>query len=127
MKRRSTPSQQQIHQLLLESAAPLSHDQIEVALKGQMDRVTIYRILHRFEEDGLLHKVVSDDGKTYFALCRKCSNKNHHHMHLHFRCERCGKIECMPEEMMLRLPEGYVPAHANLFVSGYCRQCNTAV
>ncbi len=124
MKRRSTPTQQLVHDLLHQSIAPLSHDQIEKALQGQMDRVTIYRILHRFEEDGMLHKVVGDDGKTYFALCRNCSERKHHHIHLHFKCEQCGRIECLPDEMTLKLPKGYKLAHANLFVSGFCNRCN---
>ncbi|HYF03513.1 MAG TPA: transcriptional repressor [Patescibacteria group bacterium] len=124
MKRRNTPAKQAIFSLLEESKTALSQDAIEQKLAGQMDRVTIYRVLHSFCEDGLTHRITSDDGKYYFALCRKCNGKHHLHNHFHFRCLQCGKVECLKEEVEVTVPNGYTLENANCWLSGYCKDCS---
>ena len=69
MKRRNTPAKNAILTLLNQAGTALSQDMIEEKVKGEMDRVTIYRVLNSFCEDGITHKVLADDGKYYFALC----------------------------------------------------------
>ena len=84
MNRRNTPSKEAVLQVLQKSKDALSQDMIEEQLTGKIDRVTIYRILNRFCEDGITHKIVADDGKKYFALCRDCEHTpEHHHDHIH--------------------------------------------
>jgi Fur family ferric uptake transcriptional regulator len=124
MIRRNTPSKQMVLQLLEASSSALSQDILEQQVKDKMDRVTIYRVLNRFCEDGIAHKIVSDDGKYYFALCRGCKQDHHSHEHVHFRCVRCQKVECLPGKLNPKLPEGYQPVYANYWVSGYCKSCS---
>ncbi|RNI33256.1 transcriptional repressor [Rufibacter immobilis] len=124
MKRRNTPSQQAILAMLNATNSALSQDQIEQKLKGEVDRVTIYRVLNRFCEDGMAHRIVSDEGKFYFALCRTCEHHHHTHDHFHFRCLGCQRVECLPEQVSLSLPNGYQVAQVNCWVSGYCAGCN---
>ncbi|MFB9865446.1 Fur family transcriptional regulator [Rufibacter immobilis] len=124
MKRRNTPSQQAILAMLNAANSALSQDQIEQKLKGEVDRVTIYRVLNRFCEDGMAHRIVSDEGKFYFALCRTCEHHHHTHDHFHFRCLGCQRVECLPEQVSLSLPNGYRVAQVNCWVSGYCAGCN---
>ncbi|WP_207433151.1 Fur family transcriptional regulator [Sabulibacter ruber] len=123
MKRRNTPAQQAILAMLKSSPSALSQDMIEQQLKGEADRVTIYRVLNRFCEDGLTHRIVSDDGKSYFALCKKCEKHHHAHDHFHFRCVHCQKVECLEEEVKASLPAGYSALNVNCWVSGYCAEC----
>lgn len=101
----------------------MSQDMIEEKMKGNVDRVTIYRILNSFCEDGIVHKVVSDEGKNYFALCNKCDKENHYHDHFHFKCIKCQKVECLMEEVTIKLPKGYQSENVNCWVSGYCSDC----
>lgn len=124
MKRRNTPAKQAVLELLKASGTALSQDIIEEKTKGQMDRVTVYRILQGFCEDGIVHKVMSDDGKQYFAMCMSCGEHHHHHNHFHFRCMGCNKVECWKDELSIKIPRGYKVAHANLVLSGLCSQCN---
>ncbi|GAA4312230.1 Fur family transcriptional regulator [Nibribacter koreensis] len=125
MKRRSTPTQQSILSLLQTAGSALSQDMIEQKLKGEADRVTIYRVLNRFCEDGITHRIVSDDGKYYFALCRSCEKHHHTHDHFHFKCVTCLRVECLPEQVKLTLPQGYKAEQVNCWVSGYCASCQT--
>ncbi|WP_024479720.1 Fur family transcriptional regulator [Cellulophaga baltica] len=96
MNRRNTPTKEAILKLLLSSRKALSQDAIERALTININRATIYRVLNRFCEDDIIHKIVAEDGKQYFAICKKCENRaavlQHH---FHFRCLSCDTIECL--------------------------------
>lgn len=123
MNRRNTPSKQLVFQLLEKSGSALSQDVLEKKVKGKMDRVTIYRVLNRFCEDGIAHKIVSEEGKFYYALCRSCTEDHHSHEHLHFRCLQCQKVECLTHNLRPKLPDGYQALISNYWVSGYCKDC----
>lgn len=124
MKRRNTPAKNTILTLLNQAGTALSQDMIEEKVKGGMDRVTIYRVLNSFCEDGITHKVLADDGKYYFALCKSCSSNDHSHDHFHFRCLRCQKVECLHETVKVKLPDGYIQKNINSWVNGYCNSCS---
>ena len=125
MRRRSTASKTEILETIKKSGSALSHDMIQARISPEIDRATIYRVLNRFCEDGDVHRVVGDDGKQYFALCRNCGEKKqvHSHRHVHFRCLRCNKVECLETEVSVPLPKGYVAKMNNLVVSGFCDSC----
>lgn len=125
MKRRNTKSKSDVLALLQNSESALSHEIINEKLK-EIDRATIYRVLNRFCEDEIVHKIVGDDGKQYFALCVNCNQKKHkhHHNHFHFRCLDCGKVECLPEKVNIPLPKGYTSESFNCLISGYCDDCS---
>lgn len=108
-----------------ESGTALSQDMIESRIKSRMDRVTIYRVLNSFCEDGILHRITSEEGKNYYALCDSCEEHHHHHNHFHFRCLGCSVVECLDEEVHVPLPKGYSLENINCWVSGYCKNCRT--
>ena len=123
MKRRNTPAKNAILTLLKSANAALSQEMIEAEVKGEMDRVTIYRVLNSFCEDGITHKILADDGKYYFALCLNCEEENHRHEHFHFRCLNCRKVECIDEHISINLPQGYKKQQVSGWVTGYCDAC----
>jgi Fur family ferric uptake transcriptional regulator len=123
MKRRNTPAKTAVLNILEQAKSAMSQDSIESMAKGEMDRVTIYRVLNRFCEDGITHRVLADDGKYYFALCRSCEGENHNHDHFHFRCLGCSKVECLTQHVTVVMPEGYRQTAISSWVTGYCRNC----
>ncbi|RYE25227.1 MAG: transcriptional repressor [Sphingobacteriales bacterium] len=123
MKRRNTQSKQIVLDILKGAGTALSQDSIEEQIGESMDRVTIYRVLNRFCEDGIAHRITSDEGKYYFAICNGCAEGKHKHNHIHFRCTHCSRVECIKGELPITLPEGYSTEHFNCFVSGRCRAC----
>ena len=126
MKRRQTKSSKLVLSILSESEIALSHQIIQEKTDNALDKVTVYRILNRFVEDGLVHQVLGDDGINYYALCSDCDDQDHHHDHFHFRCTDCGKVECLDNEIKLTLPKKYKAQTINAVVSGSCANCYSA-
>ena len=123
MNKRNTKSKQLILESIKSAHSAVSQESLQEKLGSSVDRATIYRVLNGFCEDGIVHKVIADDGKQYFAICVNCAGKKHHHNHFHFRCLNCGKLECLPSELTVGLPSGYSAVNFNGVVSGYCGVC----
>jgi len=126
MKRRNTPTKDAVLKILTDAGKALSQDTIEKKVELAIDRVTIYRVLNRFCEDGIVHRIVADDGKQYFAICINCNEKKHNDFHFHFRCVQCQTIECLPEQVHFSLSESYKIQGVNCIISGVCKSCTTS-
>lgn len=124
MRRRNTPSKEAVLELLMNSKKALSHEAIEQKIDIDIDRATIYRVLNRFCEDGLVHKIVAEDGKQYFAVCMKCDENSFTDNHFHFRCTNCQSIECLPEAVQFSIQEGYEVKSVNCVLTGICKECS---
>lgn len=126
-KLRHTESREEILSLFLMHQTALSQPEIEKAITV-CDRVTIYRTLTAFLENGILHKVLEDAGAMRYALCKTqhCSEHTHHHDHVHFKCEDCGDTTCVEEVKILvpTLPSGFKVKESNLLIQGVCPKCN---
>lgn len=123
---RLTGSREDILQAFLEEENALSHSDLEGKFGERFDRVTIYRTLKTFLDKGLLHKVLDDVGGTKYALCREdCSQKKHHHDHIHFKCCKCGNTTCIESVHIpeFSLPDGYKRQEINILVQGICPNC----
>jgi Fur family ferric uptake transcriptional regulator len=108
------------------SNSALSHADIVDYFNKKFDRVTIYRTLTSFEENGLLHKIPDDSGIAKYALCHHEQNVHaHDDNHVHFKCSKCSKIECLHtiEIPKLSLPKKYKMTNANLLIEGICAAC----
>jgi Fur family ferric uptake transcriptional regulator len=105
----------------------LTHSDLEQYFDKKFDRVTIYRTLTSFLENGLLHKIPDDSGVAKYALCHhEGIEHTHDDHHVHFKCKKCEKIECLHslEIPKLHLPKKYKMENANLLIEGICAVCN---
>ena len=126
IKRRNTTAKDSVLRLLSNSTKALSHEAIARQIEPVINRTTIYRILNRFCEDGIAHKVVGGDGKQYFSVRGNCGGHVLPEHHFHFRCTNCQTLECMDEEVEFSLPEGYRLEASNCLLTGTCRKCSLA-
>ena len=55
-------------------------------VKGDMNKTTVYRILDRLEQDGIIHSFNGKDGLKWYAKCEGCSAHKHSDTHPHFQC-----------------------------------------
>ncbi|WP_076455589.1 Fur family transcriptional regulator [Zobellia uliginosa] len=123
MKRRNTPTKQAVLSVLSSSTKAMSPDAIKKKIDVSIDRATIYRVLNRFCDDGVLHRVVADDGKQYFAMCQKCDENEKPLQHFHFRCTHCETIECLPLPVNYTIAKGYEVKNVNCVLIGVCKDC----
>lgn len=124
---RHTGCREEVLDAFMSADYALAHHDIEERLKDSFDRVTIYRTLKTFVDKGILHKVLNDEGGLKYALCREtCGHQEHHHDHVHFKCEQCGQTSCLDNVLIpaVHLPSGYHRKETNLLIQGVCAQCN---
>lgn len=99
---RRTPVRVAVLEVLVRGARPLSVTQILSKLKG-VDTVTVYRTLNTFARKKLVHRVRGEDRSWLYALSD--SEIRPEHLHPHFVCDECGKVECLGEA---EIPGGFV-------------------
>jgi Fur family ferric uptake transcriptional regulator len=128
-KLRNTEIRREILTLFLETGYALSHQYIEKKLEAKFDRVTLYRTLKAFEENGLVHRIANNKDTIEYALCKDdCHAENHKHSdhHAHFRCDVCRKTYCLEGVGIpdFHIPKGFKANEFQLLVNGICDKCN---
>lgn len=127
-KLKNTNCREEVLALMLSNEHALSHSDIERQVDPAIDRVTVYRTLRTFLDKGLIHKVLDDGGATKYALCHDCSLGEHHHEHVHFKCNQCGQTTCLEDIKIpaVPLPKGFKTQEKNLLIQGTCGGCTNA-
>ncbi len=122
---RLTDGRRSILDIFLNNPVALSHASIEEKLPN-FDRVTIYRTLYSFVENGILHKVLDDGMASKFALCHTCHDHKHTHQHVHFKCEICLDTTCLEKTRIpsFVMPDGFLAHEIGLLVQGICPKCS---
>ena len=121
---RITDCRMDVLEMFLRSTHALSFRDLEDEL-DTYDRVTLYRTLNSFIDKGVLHRIPDDSGFASYGICHDtCSPEKHHHDHVHFKCDNCGNIECLPKFHVPKIDiPGYKVHEANLIMSGLCDSC----
>lgn len=91
------------------------------------DRITLYRTLKTFQENGLVHSIDDGTGAPKYALCEiGCECDVDRDLHVHFHCRICTETFCLPKYKIppLALPEKFKAEEANLVVKGICSKCD---
>lgn len=124
---RKTVARIKVLEYLLKQNSAISQPELEKNVNDIGDRVTLYRILHSFEENGIVHKVLDSSGTFRYALCvhDNCSNESHQHEHIHFDCEVCGTVRCLDNVFLpdIQLPENYKVSEIQFIAKGTCPSC----
>jgi Fur family transcriptional regulator, ferric uptake regulator len=123
---RNTAARTAILELVQQSDVALSQPAVQHALNGLCDRVTIYRVLDRLVEEGLIHKIVNVNGVVNYAACNTCTHQ-HTHQHVHFSCRICNELTCLNQVIpTFELPSGFIQEETFFTISGVCNNCQSA-
>ncbi len=124
-KTRNTKHQKAVLDLLKNAEKALTADEIREQLEDHINKTTVYRMLDRFVEAGKIHFVTGQNGKSFYALCKTCNEEppQHIHNHLHFQCEVCGNVECLPNTVKVPQLPGYNIRETQLLIIGTCKRC----
>ena len=127
---RVTLARVQVLATLLDAEQALTHTEVQRRLDDTagvdaFDRVTLYRVLEWLTEQGLAHRVSSDDRVFRFSA----QPQAHAGSHGHFKCLRCERMICLPAgdgldgAVRSLLPPGYAGERVELTVLGHCADC----
>ena len=119
-----------LNQFILTDYA-LSYSDIDSMIKRKLDKVTIYRTLKSFEENGIIHEVVDGSSQVKYALCNSnsCSSEHHNDTHIHFKCNDCQKTYCIDDIMIpkIKLPQEFQLESQSVFIQGKCEKCKSTI
>lgn len=116
-----------ILQALVDSVKPLSADELlsREGIQEEMDLVTVYRCLKKFEDSDLVTRLEFGDGVARFELTFE---SGHHHHHV--VCRKCHKVEVLhicDLDVHLKAVQamGYKSVQHRLDFFGVCPQCQS--
>lgn len=95
-------------------------------VKYKTGLTTIYRLVDKLTEEGLLNKYIGKDNITYYQYLDKCNHDNHFFL----KCNECGNIihidcDCISELFNHIISEhNFKPSHENIIIKGICNGCN---
>ncbi|CAL2080264.1 Fur family transcriptional regulator [Tenacibaculum sp. 190524A05c] len=93
-------------------------------LNEEMNKTTVYRVLDRLENDGVVHSFMGTEGIKWYAKCTSCSSHHHNDIHPHFQCKECKKVTCLPIEVSIPKFENHSIDNATIFLTGTCGECS---
>ena len=97
-------------------------EQILQTQKVNADQATVYRILNKFVESGILHRVEFHEGKFRYEM----ASLPHHH---HAICIQCGSVQDIADcdtsgiEKLLKKKMSFDVKTHNLEFFGLCSKC----
>lgn len=121
---RPTPFRENVLTIFKDSAYALSLQNIEDKL-NEHDRITLYRTLKTFKEKGVIHEIALPNEAIKYAMCENsCSDENHIHNHIHFKCNNCEEVFCKDVK---ELPQISIPnfsiTELEISAKGICENC----
>ena len=104
--------------------AALSLSELEGSFE-KADRITLYRTLKTFEENGLVHSIEDGTGATKYALCEEGCECAPEDLHVHFHCNSCKQTFCLTKVAIpsFQLPAKFSLEEVNLMAKGICADC----
>ncbi|MED5321928.1 MAG: transcriptional repressor [Planctomycetota bacterium] len=124
-ERRDTAQQRAIREVCQSTSRPLSIDEIlrlaqsDVPSLGQR---TVYRIVRRMVEDGLLVPVAVSGQPDRYEWAEVAAS-HHHHFHCTV-CDRMFDVEGCVGKLASLLPRGFTLEDHELTLRGRCKSCS---
>ncbi len=124
---RVTPFRKEVLSIFLSNEHAISAQDIEETL-GEHDRITLYRTIKSFINNGVIHEIVMPGDVKKMALCDPVCNHDdglHEHNHIHFQCSKCEEVYCVEVNKLpeIKLP-GFQIDELEVQAKGTCKNCN---
>ena len=120
---RKTKYLEQVLQVFRQSNEALSAGMLLDILDNATNKSTVYRMLDKLEDDGVIHSFLTMDQIRFYALCKGCSSGRHVDSHAHFHCTSCKRVSCVSEEIVLPTPGRARITSAQVLLTGQCESC----
>lgn len=93
-------------------------------LANKINKTTVYRLLDKLEDDGVLHYFLDSNGIKWFAKCLGCSKSEHQDIHPHFQCTHCGSVDCIDVKVSIPVIPNRKIINSHILVLGICELCS---
>ena len=120
---RKTKSVEALLKEFKKSSVAISAKELIDRLDSEFNKTTIYRVLDKLEEDGVLHSFLGKDGLKWYAKCNDCSAEVHKDIHPHFQCLDCGKMDCLSIPVTIPNIPNRVVEVSQVLIQGRCGEC----
>ena len=120
---RKTKHLEQVLNVFRQSSDALSAGMLLDALANRINKSTVYRMLEKLEDDGVIHSFLTMDQIRFYALCKGCSSGCHVDSHAHFQCTSCKRVSCFSEDIVLPTPKRPRITAAQVLLMGQCESC----
>ena len=86
---------------------------------------TIYRLVDKLVDEGILNKEISKDNITYYQYLEKCDEDNHFYL----KCDKCGKVIHIDCDCISDLSNHILKQHKfrtnkeKIIINGKCNNC----
>ncbi len=123
-KLKATPSRLALYHYVHDFGSAVPYSNIQDEFKD-LDRVTLYRTLNAMCDKGLMHRASVGDDEVHYAVCaHSCTTTEHHHDHVHFKCDDCERLYCVPTKGLSTIElDGYEVREIQIQLSGVCKGC----
>ncbi|WP_405604944.1 Fur family transcriptional regulator [Polaribacter sp. Asnod1-A03] len=105
------------------SKEAISAKQLISQLNKTFNKTTIYRVLDKLEDDGVLHSFLGKEGLKWYAKCKDCSATVHKDVHPHFQCLSCGRVDCLSVTVAVPKIENRKVEVSQVLIQGKCEKC----
>tara|TARA_B100001778_G_C18468543_1_gene574652 strand:+ start:279 stop:659 length:381 start_codon:yes stop_codon:yes gene_type:complete len=94
--------------------------------KTEMNKTTVYRILERLENSGILHSFLDQSGlRRYAKNNEEITLSNINSKHSHFLCEDCGVSSCIPLDIKIPSNSNFTIKNSEHLLIGNCNNCSS--
>ena len=108
-----------------QSESALSVVHLVENMKDHMNKTTVYRILDRLEQEGMIYCFYCKDGLKWYATCSQYDSDAHASHHPHLQCKDCGAVERVPVEIPIpNIPNIQIDSAEIMFI-GTCSKCSS--
>ena len=107
------------------NSSAISVTKLVTKLNSRFNKTTIYRVLDKLEDDGVLHSFLGKNGLKWYAKCNGCSADKHKDLHPHFQCLDCGKVDCLSFNIETPVIPNRKVNLAQFLIQGQCNECLT--
>ncbi|WP_107037341.1 Fur family transcriptional regulator [Brumimicrobium mesophilum] len=124
---RVTPFRKEVLDIFIRNDHAVSTQDIEDELKD-FDRITLYRTIKSFINNGVIHEIVMPGDVKKLALCDVVCNHDeglHEHNHIHFQCRQCQEVFCVEIDELpkIKVP-GFIIEKQEIQAKGICGKCS---
>ena len=125
----NTKQKEKILELISNINKSFTVKDVYLSLNKKVGLTTIYRLVDKLVDDGLISKSIDSNNTTYYQYLGHCDEDNHFYL----KCTNCEKLihidcDCINElKNHIFKEHNFMSNKDNIIIEGLCNKCNKEV